>query len=183
MNHKVSEPRTRLITSTHTRPSAQQQQQQQQQQQHHNHSSLLSSPHSNHDDQPMNPLKDETDAEKADRLLAATLLFYKKSSTNPITNFNPSLSPLFLELQTFTQQHSLAQQFILSGDTTREQQSARATLLTAPWLGDSTNTTMIEFLLWTITNLRKPLVSFKHSIEVPSLVSSRRSLLTYILQL
>ncbi|KAG0318808.1 hypothetical protein BGZ97_003249 [Linnemannia gamsii] len=24
---------------------------------------------------------------------------------------------------------------------------------------------MIEFLLWTITNLRKPLVSFKHSIE------------------
>lgn len=173
MNHKVSEPRTRITTSTHTRSNVQQ-----------HHSSLhSSSTHSSHEDQPTNPPKDETDAEKADRLLAATLLFYKESLTNPIADFNASLSPFLFDLQTFTQQHSLAQQIILSGGTTQEQQSARATFLTAPWQGDSTNTTIIDFLFWTIANLRKPLVPFKLSIEVCLRVSPSLYPFTHILQL
>ncbi|KAK5808729.1 hypothetical protein F5H01DRAFT_350337 [Linnemannia elongata] len=157
MNHKASESRTRIIPSTHSYTHSHQQQ----------HSPLhSSSSHANHDDQPRNPPKDETDAEKADRLLAATLLFYKEASTTSLTNFSPSLSPLFLELQTFTQHHSLARQFVVPGDTLLEQRSARATLLAAPWGAEPTITTIINFLFWMIVNLRKPLVSFKHSIEV-----------------
>lgn len=164
MNHKASDSRTRIIPSTHSYTHSHQQQ----------HSPLhSSSSHANHDDQPRNPPKDETDAEKADRLLAATLLFYKEASTTSLTNFSPSLSPLFLELQTFTQHHSLARQFVVPGDTLFEQRSARATLLAAPWGAEPTITTIINFLFWMIVNLRKPLVSFKHSIEVLSLVESR----------
>lgn len=164
MNHKTSESRTRIIPSTHSYTHSQQQQ----------HPPHSFSPHANHDDRLRNPPKDETDTEKADRLLAATLLFYKEASTTSITNFSPSLSPLFHELQTFTQHHSLARQFVVHGDTFLEQRSARATLLTAPWEAEP-SITILDFLFWTIVNLRKPFVSFKHSIEVRYLVESRPS--------
>jgi len=164
MNHKASESRTRIIHPTHSYTYSQQQQ----------YPPLhSSSPNANHDDQPRNPPKDETDAEKADRLLAATLLFYKEASITSLTNFNPSISPLFLELQTFTQHHSLARQFVVPGDTLLEQRSAGVTLLTGPWEAEPSITTIIDFLFWMIVNLRKPLVSFKHSIEVRSLAESR----------
>lgn len=165
MNHKTSESRTRTITSTHNYTHSQQQQQQ--------HLPLhSSSQYANNDDQSRNPPKDESDGEKAERLLAATLLFYKETSTSN-TNFIPSLSPLFPELQTFTQHHSLARQFVVPGDTLLEQRSARATVLTSSWEAEPTIISIIDFLFWTIVNLRKPLVSFKHSIEVRSLVGSR----------
>ncbi|KAF9090456.1 hypothetical protein BGX23_005954 [Mortierella sp. AD031] len=146
MNHKVVvESRTRITAINPT---------------HNQHTPLYTSPHSNHGDQSTTQPENESDAEKADRLLAAMLLFYKETSTVPLINQNRSnkgndsspTPPLFHELHSFTQQHSLAQKFISRGDSAKEQQSAMVALSTASWAIESSNITIIDYLFWTIAN-------------------------------
>lgn len=113
----------------------------------------------------------EARVERAGKLLAATLVFYRNTILNPIARSYPP--PLLKDLEAYIESESSpATRHLSRGTTLLEQQSSSIALSPS---GPKGPVSLADQLFYTTINLRSPLHSFQMSIAVCSFYGSVES--------